>query len=545
MGDVYVARHTRLEVERAIKVIRADLARSPEFQRRFAGEARALAKLDHPNIVRVLDFGETEGVAYLVLELVTGGSLVQRLREPWTVDGVVRVLGPIAAALDYVHERQIVHGDVKPANILFRADGTPVLADFGIARDLAETMGLGRSYEIEGAPSYMASEQAAGLQTVPASDQYSLACVAYALLCGRVPFDGNTPLAVLNAHIASPPPAPRSIQPSIPPSCERALLRGLAKNPRERFPTAEAFTAALAVTRPALHSMVPAAAVPVLAALVVLAVLLIRGLPTGVAGSSGLAGSTPSSPTVRQAGIVEAESAVVRGGGTNTPLARPTDGSPVFGDRTEITPTDAPRPAGVATTTATVEIGAPLPSASIAGNAGSQTPSSSATTLASAPPTASRTPTPTPPFTTETTTETATPSLTPTPRATPTPTATLALTTTATPTTRSYPPPQLTPAVNAAGEVILTWSYAGTLASDEWFDVRVWAAGQPAYGIANVKGASYEIGANYPGGDYNWTIAVIRKPNTGPIQTLVVATPTLQFHWVPPGSTRCPAWPNC
>src|SRR5262249_33867145 len=128
-----------------------------------------------------------------------------------------------------------------------------VLADFGIFQDLAATLAPGQLADIEGAPYYMAPERAAGKPGVETSDQYALACVAFELLTGQVPFNGSSPLAVLNAHISTPPPSARAINPTIRPSTDKALLRGLAKNPGERYPSAEAFIAALGTNQSALH----------------------------------------------------------------------------------------------------------------------------------------------------------------------------------------------------------------------------------------------------------------------------------------------------
>jgi serine/threonine-protein kinase len=517
MGDVYVGKHALLGVERAVKVIRPELAGQPEFRRRFAEEARALGRLDHPNILGLLDYGETGGIAYLVMELVPGGSLAQRTSRTWKVEEVVPALQPIAAALDYAHAQKIVHGDVKPSNILRRSDGTLVLADFGIFRDLAATLVPGQSDEIEGAPYYMATERAAGRPSVEASDQYALACVAFELLTGQVPFNGSSPLAVLNAHISAPPPSARAINPALSPATDKALMRALAKSPDDRYPSAEAFIAALAANQPTLRFG---------ARLKFVAML---GIAVIAAGAIALAGATEgplafgqASPTMTPAAQRPPEQAPTMEE-ARLPLvslpATPTPPLPTSNNPVALAPAAAPPPA-TDTTTPTFS---PSP-----------TSTASHTPTASPSATPNLSPTSTPTDTSRPTTVTPLPSAPPT------------LSATAATAARTYPPPVLAPATSTGGSIILRWTYGAALANDEWFDVRVWKDGQPAYGIANVKSTTYEIGGNFPAGVYNWTIAVIRKSGNGSIETLTVAEQKLRFNWAPPGpSSECPAYPNC
>ncbi len=246
MATVYKAYQPGLARYVAIKVLPAFFADEEGFRERFQREAIAVASLRHPNILRIFDYGEDRGVAYIVTELVEGGPLSQELGQPLPVDQVCDLLAPIAAALDYAHARGLVHRDVKPSNILVAADRTPILADFGLAQIMGSMPRLTRTGTLAGTPEYMAPEYAAGEPTGPATDQYALAVVAYEMLTGQVPFSAETPLAVLLAHLYRPLPMPRSVNPALRTSIEMALLKGLAKSPQDRYPSAAAFMEALA-----------------------------------------------------------------------------------------------------------------------------------------------------------------------------------------------------------------------------------------------------------------------------------------------------------
>ncbi len=204
-----------------------------------------IARFDHPNILTVHDYGEEHGVSYLVMAYVEGGTLAERVGEPMPAHEVAGVIRPIASALDYAHERGILHRDIKPANILLRKDGTPVLADFGIAKMTDQTHGLTRTGAVVGTPEYMAPEQAMGEPAGEAADQYSLGVVAYELLTGRVPYRAETPVAVLLAHAHKELPRPRTLNGSISQAVESAVTRALAKRPQDRYPNAMAFADAL------------------------------------------------------------------------------------------------------------------------------------------------------------------------------------------------------------------------------------------------------------------------------------------------------------
>jgi serine/threonine protein kinase/class 3 adenylate cyclase len=245
VGTVYRAHQAALGRDVAVKVLHPHVAGEPEFQARFRREALAVAQLRHPNVLAVFDYGQDAGMAYIVSELVDGGTLADHVGQPLAVDVVVQVLAPVAAALDYAHARGVVHRDVKPANILLTREGTPVLGDFGLAKLVESTTRLTETGAFFGTPHYMAPEQITGDAVGPPADQYALAVVAYELLAGRVPFAAETPLAVLHAHVHTPPPPLHRLNPALTAPADAALRRGLAKRPEARFASASALIRAI------------------------------------------------------------------------------------------------------------------------------------------------------------------------------------------------------------------------------------------------------------------------------------------------------------
>jgi serine/threonine-protein kinase len=246
MATVYKAHQAALARYVALKVLPAFLAEDEGFTERFRSEAVTVAKLRHPNILQVFDYGEENGVHYIVTEFVDGGTLADQIGSPLPPDYVVKMLGPVASALDYAHARDVVHRDVKPSNILLAGDGTPVLSDFGLAKMLMSSVPrLTRTGAVVGTPEYMAPEQAIGEEAGAPADRYALAVIAYEMLLGSVPFSSDTPLATLLAQAHRPLPLPRAKDPKFSGALEEVLLKGLAKDPGDRYATARELVSAL------------------------------------------------------------------------------------------------------------------------------------------------------------------------------------------------------------------------------------------------------------------------------------------------------------
>lgn len=245
MGTVYKAYQPALDRHVAIKVLPAFFAEDKDFLARFRREAVAIARLRHSNILAAFDYGEQDSLPFLVTELVEGGTLADRLGRPLPLDYTIRVIAAVASALDYAHQEAVLHRDLKPSNILLARDGRPVLSDFGLATIVGSLPRLTQTGALVGTPEYMAPEHGTGETVGPSADLYALAVVAHEMLTGRVPFEADTPLAVLLAHMHKPLPPPREVNPELGPEVESVLLRGLAKSPDDRYPTATAFVDAL------------------------------------------------------------------------------------------------------------------------------------------------------------------------------------------------------------------------------------------------------------------------------------------------------------
>jgi hypothetical protein len=246
MGTVYRAFHAGLARPAAVKVLQA-IAPDPDATARFRREAQAIAQMRHPNVLNVYDFGEYEGTPYMIVEYMPGGSMSDRMKagERFDRSTALRLLQGIASALDYAHSLDIVHRDVKPANVLLDGIGNPVLADFGLAKLLQSASVKTVSGVTTGTPGYMSPEQVMGSNVGPPADTYALATVAYELLTGVIPFEGEGMLEVLYAHVHREPPLASTRNPELSPAVDAVLARGLAKDPVARWETGTTMISAL------------------------------------------------------------------------------------------------------------------------------------------------------------------------------------------------------------------------------------------------------------------------------------------------------------
>ena len=250
MATVYKAFDERLERYVALKAIRTDVFGAgllPEILARFEREAKALARLTHPHIVKVYDYGEHEGMPYLVMEYLPGGTLRKYAGQMISYTHAAHLLSPIARALAYAHRQNVVHRDVKPTNILISESGQPMLTDFGIAKllDVGQSAGLTASGVGIGTPEYMAPEQGMGGAIDYRADQYALGVVFYELLTGRRPYIADTPMGVMVKHITEPLTQPRQFVPNLPPEVEAVIFKCMAKKPDDRFNDLDLFAGAL------------------------------------------------------------------------------------------------------------------------------------------------------------------------------------------------------------------------------------------------------------------------------------------------------------
>ncbi len=246
MAVVYLARDLLLNREVAVKVLRDQYASDDMFLERFRREGQIAAGMTHPNIVSVYDVGNDGNLHYIVMEHIRGPNLKELIYQqgPFSVDGAVFIVGQVASALDYAHQRGLVHRDIKPQNILVDRDGNAKVVDFGIAKGLRDP-GLTETGTGMGTVHYVSPEQARGLEIGPASDLYSTGVVLFEMLTKQLPFDGETPVAIAMKHVTDVPPTPSTINPKIPPQIDRIILKSLAKDPRDRYPSGAAFETAL------------------------------------------------------------------------------------------------------------------------------------------------------------------------------------------------------------------------------------------------------------------------------------------------------------
>jgi serine/threonine-protein kinase len=299
MAAVWAAEDLELERRVAIKRLAPDADRA-----RFEREARLLAAVAHPNVVRLFDFGEDEGVPYMVLELLPGGTLEQRLESGRSLpdEEARRIAAEMAAGLAAAHAQELVHRDLKPSNVLFDGEGRAKLADFGIAR----SAGAGTLTEpgtVLGTASYISPEQASGESASAASDVYSFGVILYRLLAGRLPFDSANAAELVEAHLGERPRPISDVRADAPKDLERVALAALAKDPAERPPDGAALLDEL--TRPAMSSVRDAKTAVIAAprrraprtAAIAIALLVLAGAGAVLAVIASRDGDAPAAPT--------------------------------------------------------------------------------------------------------------------------------------------------------------------------------------------------------------------------------------------------------
>jgi serine/threonine-protein kinase len=476
MATVFKAFHPEQERYVAIKVMSPAMAGEGQFSKRFRREAEVVMRLKHPHIVPVESFGEQDGFVYLVMPLLKVGSLADRLgKGALTPSEGARIMAQISDALQFAHDQGVVHRDVKPSNILMDETGNALLSDFGLAQIHDASVSLTGS-ALLGTPAYMSPEQARGETVDARSDQYSLGVILYQLSTGRLPFEADTPMAVLMKHINEPLPPARMKSPNVPPAVERVILKATAKLPQERFASVgelnQAFQAALAhaqdpFSNPEPKIQVPPSSVSIqashaeltrpkrrgrrLAAALALLLLLLLACPATSSGLQELLGRSASpaegSPLsmadmndpqlTALAGTIEAMSTELAraGGGTLSAEDIPTMVMETLVADATGGPTDEPTDASTILT--------PLGGPAFTGP--TETPSPGPSPTPSLTPTKTKTPTPGPsPTPSNTPTKTLTPTLGPSPTPSHTPTDTPTATLGPSPTSTRTPTPTQT-----------------------------------------------------------------------------------------------------
>ena len=239
MSSVYLAEQLRLQRKVALKLMAAELAHDERFRERFLRESQLAASLDHPNVVPVYDADETDGVLYIAMRYVEGADLRELLHRssPLPPARAVAIVGQAAAGLDAAHRRGLVHRDVKPGNILIGEDDHVYVSDFGLTKQASSQSGLTATGQLVGTVDYVAPEQIQGQPVDDRADVYALTCVLYEALVGAKPFEKDTEVATIWAHIQDPPPAPSAARSELPKGLDDVVARGMAKRPDERYAT--------------------------------------------------------------------------------------------------------------------------------------------------------------------------------------------------------------------------------------------------------------------------------------------------------------------
>lgn len=243
MAEVYKAYQPGLDRYVGIKVLHSHLVDDQDFIGRFEREALAIGKLRHPNIVQAVDFDRDGDTYFMAMEFIDGPTLKDELKarkaanQSFTLPEVARIFGALCSAIDYAHGRGMVHRDIKPANVMINEEGQVVLTDFGIARIMGATQ-YTQTGALSGTPAYMSPEQGQGERGDERSDIYSLGVMLYEMVTGMVPFDADTPFAVIMKHISEPLPLPTKVNPAIPEAVERVVLKAMSKVPDDRYQSA-------------------------------------------------------------------------------------------------------------------------------------------------------------------------------------------------------------------------------------------------------------------------------------------------------------------
>ncbi|MEE8391656.1 MAG: serine/threonine-protein kinase, partial [Anaerolineae bacterium] len=241
-ADVYKAFHPQLNRYVGIKVLSPFVADEGTFRKRFIREAKAVAQLDHPNILPVYDIDEQGDLVYIVMRYVDTGSLTELLTDmkgqPMPLDRTLKILEQIGSALSHAHQRGIVHRDVKPGNILLGPDNWVLLTDFGLVKILADSTPITQSGVGVGTPDYMAPEQVRGDPVDPRADVYALGVTLYQMVTGKVPFEGESGIAVALKHLNETPTPPRVLNPDLPLAVNQVIIKALIKDRELRYQSA-------------------------------------------------------------------------------------------------------------------------------------------------------------------------------------------------------------------------------------------------------------------------------------------------------------------
>jgi eukaryotic-like serine/threonine-protein kinase len=243
MAEVWCAQDTQLDRKVALKILQPRFAQDNEFVERFRREASSAAGLQHPNVVNVYDRGEVEGTYYIAMEYVEGASLRDLINQGMSVDAAVGVVRQILAAARFAHANGVIHRDLKPGNVLVDRNGRATVTDFGIAK--AGPSEITQTGSVMGTAQYLSPEQAQGLEVTTASDLYSIGVILYELLTGEVPFAADSAVAVALKQVSEMPRPPSELNPAVPRALDAVVMRALAKDPANRFASADEFEAAL------------------------------------------------------------------------------------------------------------------------------------------------------------------------------------------------------------------------------------------------------------------------------------------------------------